>query len=66
MIKGTGSTVAWFSPEMYICSFLSSNTNTNINTFLKNKEIQIRVKILSKNVFENTKTNTFQILFKYL
>ena len=48
---------------MYICSFLSANTNTNTNAFVKNKEIQIRVKILPKNVFENTKTNTFQILF---
>jgi len=43
---------------MYICSFLSANTNTN--TFVKNKEIQIRVKILQKNVFENTKTNIFK------
>ena len=42
---------------MYICSFLSANTNTNTNTFEKNKKIQIRVKILSQNVFENTKTN---------
>jgi hypothetical protein len=52
--------------EMYICSFLSANTNTNTNAFVKNKEIQIRVKILPKNVFENTKTNTFQILLIYL
>ena len=51
---------------MYICSFLSANTNTNTNTFVKNKEIQIRVKILPKNVFENTKTNTFQILLIYI
>jgi hypothetical protein len=51
---------------MYICSFLSANTNTNTNTFVKNKEIQIRVKILPKNVFENTKTNTFQILLIYM
>ena len=46
---------------MFICSFLSANTNT----FEKNKKIQTRVKILPKNVFENTKTNIFQILFKY-
>ena len=47
---------------MYICSFLSANTNKNTNTFEKNKKIQIRVKILPQNLFENTKTNTFQIL----
>ena len=52
--------------EMYICSFLSANTNTNTNTFAKNKEIQIRVKIVPKNVSENTKTNTFQKLLIYL
>jgi len=42
---------------MYICSFLSANTNT----FEKNKKIQTRVKILPKNVFESIK----QIFFKY-
>ena len=54
-------------PEMYICSFLSANTNKSTNVFEKNKKIQIRIKILPKNVFENTKSNTFQIqiLFKY-
>jgi hypothetical protein len=35
------------------------------NTFEKNKKIQIRVKILPKNVFENTKTKTFQALLIY-
>jgi len=50
---------------MYICSFLSANTNTNTNTFAKNKEIQIRVKIVPKNVSENTKTNTFQKFLIY-
>ena len=52
--------------EMYICSFLSANTKTNTNAFVKNKEIQIRVKILPKNVFENTKTNTFNLFMKFL
>ena len=28
----------------------------------KNKQMQIWVKMLPKNVFENTKTNTYQIL----
>ena len=42
--------------EMYICSFLRANTNTN--TFEKNKKIQIREKILPKNVFEKVKPNT--------
>ena len=51
---------------MDICYFLSANSNTNTNIFEKNKKIQIRVKILPKNVFENTKTNTFQILLIYL
>ena len=46
-------------PEMYICSVLSANTNINTNTFVKNKEIQILVKILPKNVFENTKNKYF-------
>jgi hypothetical protein len=32
----------------------------------KNKKIQIRVKILPKNVFENTKTKTFQLLLVYM
>ena len=31
--------------------------------FKKKKQMQIRVKILQKDVFENTETNTFQILF---
>ena len=53
-----------FISEMYICSFLSENTNTN--TFENNKKIQIRVKTLPKNVFENTKTNIFQILLIYI
>ncbi len=52
------------TPEMYICSFLSANTNTNRNTFEKNKKIQIRVKILPQNVFENTNTNTFHSFFR--
>jgi hypothetical protein len=51
---------------MYICSFLSADTNKNTNTFEKNKKIQIRVKILPQNIFENTKTNTFQILLIYI
>ncbi len=51
---------------MYIWAFLSGNTNTNTNTFEKNKKIQTRVKILPKNVFENTKTNTFQLLLVYM
>jgi len=51
---------------MYICSFLSAITNTNTNKFEKNKKIQIRVKILPQKVFENTKTNTFQILLIYI
>ena len=55
-----------YDPEMDICYFLSANSNTNTNIFEKNKKIQIRVKILPKNVFENTKTNTFQILLIYL
>ncbi len=46
---------------MYIWAFLSANTNTN--TFETNKKIQIRVKTLPKNVFENTKTNTFQFFY---
>ena len=50
---------------MFICSFLSANTNTNTNTFVKNKEIQIRVKILPKNVFKNAKTNTFNLFMKF-
>ena len=49
---------------MYICSFLSANTNTNRNAFEKNKKIQIRVKILPQNVFENTNTNTFHSFFR--
>jgi hypothetical protein len=44
---------------------LGANTNINTNTFEKNKKIQIRVKTLPKNVFENTKTNTFQALSIY-
>ena len=36
------------------------------NTFEKNKKIQIRVKILPKNVFENSKTNAFQVLLFYM
>jgi hypothetical protein len=51
-------------PMMYICSFLSANTNTN--TFEKHKKIQIRVKTLQKMYFENTKTNTFQTLLIYI
>ena len=51
---------------MYICSSLSANTNANTKTFEKNKKIQMRVKILPKNVFENTKTNTFHILLIYI
>jgi len=51
---------------MCICSFLSAITNKNTNTFEKNKKIQIRVKILTKNVFENTQTNTFQILLIHI
>jgi hypothetical protein len=47
---------------MYSCSFLSANKNT----FEKNKKIQIRVKILPQNLFENTKTITFQILLIYI
>ena len=43
----------------HIWAFLNANTNTN--TFEKNKKIQIGVKILPKNVFENTKTNTFNL-----
>jgi len=45
--------------EMYSCSFLDANKNTNI--FEKNKKIQIRVKIRPQNIFENTKTNTFNL-----
>jgi len=41
----------------HIWAFLSANTNTN--TFENNKKMQIRVKLLTKNIFENTKTNTF-------
>ena len=63
---GNVTGISSLKPEMYICSFLSAITNTNTNAFVKNKEIQIRVKILPKNVFENTKTNTFQILLIYL
>jgi len=48
----------------HIWAFLNANTNTN--TFEKNKKIQIRVKILPKNVFENAKTNYFQILLIYM
>jgi len=44
---------------------LGANTNINTNTFEKNKKIQIRVKTLPKNAFENTKTNTFQALSIY-
>ena len=45
---------------------MSANINTNRNNFEKIKQIQIRVKILAKNVFENTKTRTFQILLIYM
>jgi len=54
----------YINAEMYICSFLSANTNTN--TFEKHKKIQIRVKTLQKMYFENTKTNTFQTLLIYI
>ena len=46
---------------MYIWAFLGANINTNGNTFEKNKQMQIWVKILAKNVFENTETNTFNL-----
>jgi hypothetical protein len=51
---------------MYIWAFLSANINTNGNTFEKNKQIQIWVKILTKNVIKKTKTNNFQILLIYM
>jgi len=51
---------------MYVWAFLSANINTNGKTFEKNKQMQIWVKILAKNVFENTKKNTFQILLIYM
>ncbi len=52
--------------EMYIWAFLSANIKTNGNTFEKNKQRQIWVKILAKNVFENTKKNTFNLLYSDL
>ena len=39
---------------MYIWAFLGANINTNGNTLEKNKQMLIWVKILPKNVFENT------------
>ncbi len=51
---------------MYIWAFLSANINTNRNTFEKKKQMQIKVKVLAKNVLENTKTNTFQTLLIYM
>ena len=50
---------------MYICSFVSAN-QIKIQIHSKIKKIQIRVKKLPKNLFENTKTNTFQILLIYI
>ena len=49
---------------MYISSFLCANTNANTNTFEKNKKYKW-VKILPKNVFEDTKTNTFNLYIYY-
>ena len=53
-----------FVIDIYIWAFLSANTNTK--NLEKNKKIQIRVKIIPKNVFENTKRNTFQVLLIYM
>ena len=48
--------------DMYIWIILSANINTNGNVFEK---MQIRVWIVQKNVFENTKKKLFQIFSKF-
>jgi len=48
--------------------FLRANINTNGNTIIQNRQMQMSKKFLLifANVFENTKTNTFQILLIYM